>query len=204
MNKIPRSVRPAASVRLYGVGSSANPFNIQDANTNALGFWVNNPAASGDTRVIYARLYVSGAGAGEAIRAYATANAANVATGGTINGLHASLNIAASASVSGQGFASRHTIDAAADTRTISGNVAAILAESNFAAGNTVPATVALIQLGEIGAVTCKTAFRLPNAANGGMLAAHTTQGMTHSIRIVSDNGTAYYIMCTNAATNRS
>jgi len=203
MNKIPRSIRPASSVVFYGIGSSNSKANIS-TNENALGFWVNSAASSGDNRVIYARLYLSGAAGGEAIRAYATAAAANVATGGTINGLHASLSLNASATGSGQGFASRHTIDAAADTRTISGNVAAILAESNFAAGNTVPATVALIQLGEIGAVTCKTAFRLPNAANGGMLAAHTTQGMTHSIRIVSDNGTAYYIMCTNAATNRS
>ena len=203
MNKIPRSIRPASNVRLYGVGTSGSPFNLP-ANTNGLGFWVNSNASTGDSRVIYARLYLSGAGGGEAVRAYATANAANVATGGTINGVHASLNIAVGATISGQGFASRHTIDAAAAERTISGNVAAIKAESNFAAGNTIPATVALIHLGEIGAVTCKTAFRLPDAANGGMLAAHTTQAMSHSIRCVTDNGTAYYIMCTNAATNRS
>lgn len=44
----------------------------------------------------------------------------------------------------------------------------------------------------------------VPNAANGGVLAAHTTQTMTHSIRIESANGSVFYIMCTNVATNRS
>ena len=195
MNKIPRSIRPASSVVFYGLGNSGSKAEIA-ANKNALGFWVNSDATSGDNRVIYARLYLSGAAGGEAIRAYATANATGVATGGTINGIHTSLSIAATAAISGQGFASRHTIDAAAATRTISGNVAAIRAESNFAAGNTIPATVALIHLGEIGAVACKTAFRVPNTATGGMLAPHTTEAMSHSIRIVSDNGTAYYIMC--------
>lgn len=204
MNKIPRSIRPASNVKLYGVGSSASPFNMQGANVIGVGLYLNNPAASGDSRAIYAKLTFSGAGSGEAVRAYAVANAANVATGGTVNGIHASLSLAVGASVSGQGFASRHTLGASDETRTINGNLAAIRVESDFAANNTVPATVALIQLGEIGAVTCKTAFRLPNAANGGMLAAHTTQVMTHSIRIVTDNGTPYYIMCTNAATNRS
>ncbi len=203
MNKIPRSIRPASSVVLYGVGNSGSNFDIA-ANKNALGFWVNSDATSGDNRVIYARLYLSGAAGGEAVRAYATANAAGVAAGGTINGIHASLSIAATATISGQGFASRHTIDAAAATRTISGNVAAIRAESNFAAGNTIPAGVALIHLGEIGAVTCKTAFRFPNTATGGMVAPHTTQTMSHSLRCVTDNGTAYYIMMTNSAANRT
>ena len=47
-------------------------------------------------------------------------------------------------------------------------------------------------------------AITVPNAANGGVLAAHTTQTMTHSIRIESESGAVFYIMCTNVATNRS
>lgn len=203
MNKIPRSIRPASSVVFYGLGNSGSKVEIA-ANKNALGFWVNSDATSGDNRVIYARLYLSGAAGGEAIRAYATANAANVATGGTINGIHTSLSIAADATISGQGFASRHTIDAAADTRTISGNVAAICAESNFATGNTIPATVALIHLKEIGAATCKTAMRFPNSATNGMVAPHVTDAMSHSVRCVTDDGTVLYLMATTTATNRT
>ncbi len=46
--------------------------------------------------------------------------------------------------------------------------------------------------------------LQLPDVSNGSVFAAHTTQTMTHSIRIKSATGTDYYIMCTNAATNRS
>ena len=137
LSVIPKSIRPASSVKLYGVGNSSSPFIIGDANKNGIGLWLKTVATSGDCRAIYARVYFTGAGGGEAVRAYGTANAANVATGGTVNGLHASMNLAASASISGQGFASRHTVAADADTRTISGNVAAIRAESDFATGNT-------------------------------------------------------------------
>lgn len=201
---IPRSIRPASSVQLYGVGNSSSKYTVTAANKNGLGFWLDFTATSGDGRVIYARGYFSSTGGGEAIRAYATANAANVATGGTVNGLHSSLSLAASASVSGQGFASRHTIDAAADTRTISGNLGAILAESNFGANNTVPATVALIHLKEIGSVSCKKAFRFPNVASAGMVAAHTTDAMSHSVRCVTDDGTVLYLMATNTSSNRT
>ena len=44
----------------------------------------------------------------------------------------------------------------------------------------------------------------VPNAANGGVLAAHITDAMTHSIRVESVNGTAYYLMATTTVTNRS
>jgi hypothetical protein len=48
--------------------------------------------------------------------------------------------------------------------------------------------------------------LRLPNvtAETAGLLCAHTTQGLTHSIRIVTEDGTPLYIMCTNANTNRT
>jgi hypothetical protein len=45
---------------------------------------------------------------------------------------------------------------------------------------------------------------QVPNVVSGGVLATHTTQVMTHSIRIKSVDGTLYYIMVTNAATNRT
>lgn len=44
----------------------------------------------------------------------------------------------------------------------------------------------------------------VPNVASGGVLAAHTTQTMTHSLRIKSADGTLYYVMITNVVTNRT
>ena len=58
--------------------------------------------------------------------------------------------------------------------------------------------------LAENGVYNWDKFLNIPAPVNGSMFAAHTTQTMTHSIKIISDAGTLYYIMCTNAATNRS
>lgn len=196
------TVRTAAL--LHGSGTSSAPTSTATANKNFLGYWVKSTATSGDARAMYVRLYLGAAGSGEAVRAYATADAANVATGGTVNGIHASLSMNASASISGQGFAGRFTFDAAADTRTLNGNCAPVLIESNIAAGNTVPATMAHIRVTDTGAVPIKKLLRLPTVASAGLLAAHITDAITHSIRCVDDAGTVFYIMCTTTATNRT
>ena len=43
-----------------------------------------------------------------------------------------------------------------------------------------------------------------PDVASGGVLAVHTTQTITHSLRIQSADGTNYYIMLTDTVTNRT
>ena len=204
ITKIPRSIKPAAAAILYGVGNSNSYYSWGDANRNALEFRLRSNATSGDARGVYVRVQFGGAGSGEAVRAYANASAANVATGGTVNGIHASLSLDASASVSGQGFGARVTFGAAADTRTLNGNCAPLLVESDIATGNTVPATMAHIRVADTGAVAIKKLLRLPTVASGGLLAAHTTDAMTHSIRCVDDAGTVFYLMATTTATNRT
>lgn len=194
----------AIAALLHGGGTSSSRLTTTSAGKNFLGYWVEGSAATGDTRGLYMRLYLSGAGGGEAVRAYTTAAAAGVATGGTANGLHASLSINASSSISGAGNAIRATLDAAADTRTLGGTLAAIQADSNVATGNTLPATHSFIRFTDSGAVRFTNLFQMPNVSNGTIFAAHVTQVMSHSIKIVSDDGTAYYLMCTDTATNRS
>jgi hypothetical protein len=204
MTYITRS-RGNVAAKILGAGTSANPISYGvTANLNGLGLWLKTSAASGDFRGAYIRAYFNGAGGGEAVRAYATTTAANVATGGTVNGIHASLSLNASSSISGQGFAGRFTLGAAADTRTLNGNTASLLVESDIATGNTAPATMALIRVAEIGAVATKKLFRLPTVASAGMLAAHTTDAMTHSVRCVDDAGTVFYLMATTTASNRT
>lgn len=44
----------------------------------------------------------------------------------------------------------------------------------------------------------------VPTVASGGVLAAHITDAMTHSIRIKSIAGTLYYVMATTTVTNRT
>lgn len=197
------TTEPASTTVLAGAGTNANP-ETTSGGYNFLDFRVKSTAASGDARGLYLRLYVGGAAGGEAIRAFATASTTNVATGGTLNGIHASMSIATSSSISGAGNAGRFTLAADAATRTLSGTLAALQVDSDIGTGNTLPASHAFIRFTNSGAVALGNLFEVPNAANGTIFAAHTTQTMTHSLKIVSANGTAYYVMCTNAATNRS
>ena len=202
ITNIPRSIRSEAL--LYGVGNSTVPFVTGTANKNFLGFWVKSNATSGDARGLYMRLYLNGAGGGEAVRAYATAATNNVATGGTMNGIHASASINTSSSISGAANAGRFTLDAAAATRTLTGTLAAIQADTNIGANNTLPASHAFIRFTNTGSVAFTNLFEVPSASNGTVFAAHVTDAMTHSLKIRSAAGTAYYIMCTSTATNRS
>jgi hypothetical protein len=153
---------------------------------------------------MYARLYLNGAAGGEAIRAFATASTTNVATGGTMNGIHATASVNASSSISGAANAARLTLGAAAEARTLGGALAAVQLDSDIGTGNTLPTIHGFIRVTDSGAVRLSNLAVIPAAANGTLFAAHITQAMTHSIRIIDAAGTAYYIMCTNAATNRS
>jgi hypothetical protein len=115
-----------------------------------------------------------------------------------------SLSINTSSSVSGAGNALRATLGAAAASRTLSGALAAIQADSDIGASNTLPTIHAFIRFTNSGSVALSNLFQVPTASNGTIFAAHTTQAMTHSLRIINAAGTAFYIMCTDAATNRS
>lgn len=205
ITKIPRSIKPSSNAVVFGVGNSADYFDWgATANQNAIEMRLKSHATTGDSRGIYMRLKFYGAGGGEAGRFFANASTTLVATGGTLNGLHASVGIDASSSISGAANGLRATLGASAESRTLSGTLAAIQADSDIATGNTLPASHAFIRFTNSGAVALGNLFQVPAAANGTMFAAHTTQAMTHSLKIIDASGTAYYIMCTNAATNRS
>lgn len=190
---------------LYGAGSTTSQIGDDAvANKNFVGLWTKSTAASGDTRGVYWRQYFNAAGSGEVARLWATVNYNGAAAGGTINALHATMSVNASCAISGAGNAVRATVSAAAATRTLGGTCAALQLDSDVGTGNTVPASWSFVRVTDSGAVRLANLLNIPAAANGTMFAAHTTQTMTHSIKIVDANGTPYYIMCTNAATNRS
>jgi hypothetical protein len=201
---IPRSIKPASSVKFYGVGSSADKFAWGEANKNGIGLWLQSNAASGDARAIYARMYLNGAGGGEAIRAFATASTTDVATAGTMNGIHATASVATSSSISGAANAGRFTFAADAATRTLSGTLASLQLDTDIGTGNTLPASHAFIRFTNSGAVAFSRLFEVPTVASGGILAAHTTDAMTHSIRFMSAAGTLYYLMATTTVSNRT
>jgi hypothetical protein len=206
LTKITKSVRPQAGTQVLGVGKTSDLWKMGLSSANMLDFRARADTASGgDARVGYFRMHQYGAGGGEAVRAYAFANNAATATGGTLNGIHASVSIATSCDISGQASAGRFTLEAAAATRTLGGALSSLIVDSNIGANNTMPTIHGYIRFTNSGSVALSNLFVLPSAAaNGTIFAAHTTQAMTHSIRITNSAGTAYYIMVTDAATNRS
>lgn len=203
--KIVHSFRSAAL--LYGVGTSSAPYEWSAANKNALGFWVKSSATSGDSRAIYARLYLNGAGGGEAVRAFATATTTGVAAGGTMNGIHATAYINTSSSISGQASAGRFTLGAAAAARTLEGTLSSLIVDSDIGASNTLPTPHAFVRFTDVGTVALKNLFQVPAPTTGGALfATHASTAAiaTHSLKIIDAAGTAYYILCTTSATGRA
>jgi len=201
--KIPRSIKASRNALFWGVGNSNDYFDWVAANKNGVEMRLQSNATSGDSRGMYLRMKLAGAGGGEVLRAFAQASAANVATGGTINGIHTSLSVDASSSISGAGNAVRATLGAAAATRTLGGTAAALQLDSDIGANNTVPDTWSFVRVTDSGSVRIGHLLNMPAPANGTIFAAHVTDAMSHSIRFIA-NGTAYYIMCTTTATNRS
>lgn len=162
-------------------------------------------ATSGDSRLRNERLYFSGAGgSGEVARFYGIVNNVTAATGGTVNGAHVSLGVTgASGAVSGAGNALRTTLSLGAGT-TAGGTLSALQLDSDFDATATVPSSASCIRVTNSNTGLWANLMTIPAPSNGSIFANHTTQTMTQSIRILGSNGTPYYIMCTNAATNRS
>lgn len=189
---------------LGGTGTNAVPYNAgTTANQNIFANYVETAATTGDTRLLYDKLFFEGAGgSGEVHRVYGVVNNVTAATGGTVNGAHISLDInGASGAVSGAGNALRATLGG--DATTPGGTLAVVQFDSNFDAGTTVPATAAFMRVTNTNTGTIPNLMNLPAVANGSIFAAHTTQTLTQSIRMIA-GGVTYYIMCTDAATNRS
>lgn len=162
----------------------------------------NGHHTTGDVRLLYMTLDLRGVGgSGEALRPRTRVYGTSV---NSAHGEHCTLHIADGGAISGLGAGLRATLEAAAATRTLTGTLCALQVDSNIGANNTLPDSHSFVRFADAGAVRVTNLFEVPNAANGTIFAAHTTQTMTHSIKIRSADGTPYYIMCTNAATNRS
>lgn len=192
----------AAAGTLGGVGSSASPYDAgSTADQKLFADYATTSAATGDTRLVYDKLTFTGAGSGETLRAFSVVSGAVAAVGGTVNGAHISLEVdGVGGGVSGAGNALRATLGGT--SASPGGTLAALQVDSNFATGVTLPASASFIRVTDSNTTTIPNLLNLPAPSNGSIYATHTTQVMTHSIRIIA-GGTNYYIMCTTSAANR-
>lgn len=187
-----------------GAGASASPISLgTTADQKMYANYATVAATTGDTRLVYDKLTFTAAGSGETLRAFSVVNGATAAVGGTVNGAHISLEVdGASGAISGAGNALRATLGGTATTP--GGTLAVIQVDTNFASGATVPSTASFLRFTNTNTGTIANLMNIPNVASGGIFAAHTTQAMSQSIRIITANGTKYYIMCTDSAANRT
>ena len=183
---------PVSSLNGFISGTAANPITVTTSG-NIDQAYATTTAASGDTRLAYARLTFAGAGAGETTRVFSVVTAAQGA-GQTTNGSHVSLSVNTGGTISGAANALRATLGLAASV-TPGGTIAAIQADSDVGAGATLPATAAWIRFTNSGAGTgLSNLFNLPAA----MVPAKSAAAVTHTIKIIVD-GTPYYLMVSNA-----
>jgi hypothetical protein len=183
---------PVSSLNGFISGTASDPITVTTAG-NIDSAYATTTAASGDTRLAYAKLTFAGAGAGETTRVFSVVTAAQGA-GQTTNGSHVSLSVNTGGSITGAANALRATLGLAAGVSS-GGTVAAIQADSDVGAGATLPATAAWIRFTNSGAGTgLSNLFNLPAA----MVPAKSAAAVTHTIKIIVD-GTPYYLMVSNA-----
>lgn len=138
---------------ILNIGTSGTPWAMgTTADKKLLSLYADTTALTGDARLIYGQLKFSGAGgSGEALRVKGTVNNVLVATGGTVNGAHISLEITgASGQISGAGHALRATLDLGA-LNNPGGTIDVMQLDTNIAADATIPATTAFLSLSNEG-----------------------------------------------------
>lgn len=173
------------------VGSPTRPLSANGGHNFQRNYF-RHSGASGDVRARYEDLEFTSTGSGEAVRVRAIANGTNVATGGTVNAAHYTGRVAAAKTVSGALNAIRATLEVAGSTPAPGGTLAAIQLDTNIVTGWTEPAA-SFIRVTNSGAGIVHNLLSLPTLGNGLMVAAHTSQTNTHSIKILV-GGVQYYI----------
>lgn len=93
---------------VVSAGTSSSPITNDTADMKFFSIYTDDGATSGDSRALYLRHYITGAGGGgEAARIFTTVS--NVAAA-TAHGAHISLSFGTSGTVTGQGIAVRATL----------------------------------------------------------------------------------------------
>lgn len=190
------------SVAGWSTGTSTKPVVAYSA-VNMGRVYAKAAHASGDVRAHYEDLEFTGVGGGETFRVRAIANGLLCATGATINAAHFTGRVAAAKTVSGALNAARFTLEVAGTTPTPGGTLSAIQVDSNIVTGWTEGSADSFIRVTDSGAGIIHNLLSLPAVGTGLMVAAHTSQTNTHSIKVLI-GGTQYYIPCHATATGLS
>ena len=188
---------PVASDNGFISGTATSEIALTTA-SNVSSSYVTASNTTGDVRLNYSRLTFTSTGSGETARFLTRVTGANAATGGTVNGAHISLSINGSGTISGAGNALRVTLGGSSTAP--GGTISAIQLDSDFASGGSWSGATYL-RCTNSGTGTIGALLRVPAPAVAGVFrAAVGSPSVTHTIPVISDNGTTYYIMCSTVA----
>lgn len=188
---------PVASDNGFISGTATSEIAVTTA-SNVSSSYVTASNTTGDVRLNYSRLTFTSTGSGETARFLTRVTGANAATGGTVNGAHISLSINGSGTISGAGNALRVTLGGSSTAP--GGTISAIQLDSDFASGGSWSGATYL-RCTNSGTGTIGALLRVPAPAAAGVFrAAVGSPSVTHTIPVISDNGTTYYIMCSTIA----
>ena len=188
---------PVASDNGFISGTATSEIAVTTA-SNVSSSYVTASNTTGDVRLNYSRLTFTSTGSGETARFLTRVTGANAATGGTVNGAHISLSINGSGTISGAGNALRVTLGGSSTAP--GGTISAIQLDSDFASGGSWSGATYL-RCTNSGTGTIGALLRVPAPAVAGVFrAAVGSPVVTHTIPVISDNGTTYYIMCSTVA----
>jgi len=189
-------------------GTSGSPVVEDTANMKFISLYFDNGATSGDSRGIYNRLYITGAGGGgESLRSFTSVD--DVA-GATAHGAHLSLNFGDSGSITGLGVATRSTLHIP-DASLGGGTYAALQAEiwsdgSSSAFAGTELSFIRVVNAGDATGLQDieDSAFLMSisggSIASGNMMQAQSAAAVSHVLRIKGPDGNTYYLMVSDAA----
>jgi hypothetical protein len=199
---------PSSNALLFGAGSSTEKETTATAGKNFFEFRVESTATSGDSRAIYNRLYLAGAGvSGESLRTFTTVDDVAAATA---HGAHISLNFASTGEVTGQGIAARCTLHIPDDAGWAPGTIAALQAEvwsdgdASDPDGATELSFLRFVNGGNANGIAdvdddadlmALSGFTI---GAGNVAAAKTAAAVSHTLRI-NIGGVAYYLMVSDA-----
>lgn len=138
----------ATNALVAGAGASGAELELGTTAGSALDFRFRGSHTSGDMRGMYLRLDFDGAGgSGEALRSFVEIENVAVATGGTVNSYHATLEIDGdSGQVSGAGNVIRATLGGSG-TKTLGGTLSGINIHLDLPSDVTLPALLPAIRL---------------------------------------------------------
>ena len=188
---------PVASDNGFISGTATSEIAVTTA-SNVSSSYVTASNTTGDVRLNYSRLTFTSTGSGETARFLTRVTGANAATGGTVNGAHISLSINGSGTISGAGNALRVTLGGSSTAP--GGTISAIQLDSDFASGGSW-SDATYLRCTNSGTGTIGALLRVPAPAVAGVFrAAVGSPSVTHTIPVISDNGTTYYIMCSTVA----